>query len=88
MSIPTGSAIPSDSVSAENAAALTPSDSFTFLATRGLWVGGGGNVAVVMANDSSAAVTFTNVAPGTVLPLRVTKVMNTNTTATGIVGLW
>lgn len=69
-------------------AAVTPGDG-TVLAkvTRGLWVGVGGNVAVLCADDT-VAVTLANVPSGTLLPLRVTKVMATNTTATTIVAMF
>lgn len=52
-----------------------------------LWVGGVGNVAVIMANDT-APVTFTAVAAGTMLEIQCTQVMSTNTTATLMVGLY
>jgi hypothetical protein len=68
-----------------SAAAVTPSDATTFPATRALWVGGAGAVAVVFADGSSA--TLSGVPAGTLLPLAVTKVMATGTTATLIVSL-
>lgn len=71
-----------------SASAVTPSDSTTFSPIpRGLYVGTGGNLAVLMANDT-LPVTFENVAGGTILPLQVTKVMSTNTTADDIVALF
>mgnify|MGYP000700423410 CR=1 FL=1 len=72
---------------ATNAASVTPNDSTVLDCTRGLWVGGAGNIAVVM-RGGSAAVTFSGVPAGTLLPFRVTKVMSTNTTATLIVALY
>lgn len=71
---------------ASHAEAVTPSDS-TDLAyvSRALWVGGAGNVAVVMA--SGAAVTFSNIAAGTLLPIRVSRVKSTSTTATLLVSV-
>lgn len=73
--------------SATRSAAVSPNDS-TDLAnvTRALWVGGAGNVALMLVDDSSA-VTFVGVAAGTLLPLRVKRVMSTNTTATNIVAV-
>jgi hypothetical protein len=71
---------------ARHAAAVTPSDG-TVLNCRAVYVGGAGNVAVTLADDS-AAVTFTAVAAGTLLPLYCKKVMSTNTTATAIVALF
>ena len=69
------------------AAAVTPSDSTVLAATRGLYVGGTGAVVVLMADDSSS-VTFAAVPVGTVLNVRVTKVLSTGTAATNIVALW
>lgn len=66
-------------------AAVTPSDS-TILAplARALWVGVGGDVAILGPNDT-AAVTLKNVPSGSLLWTRAQKVMLTNTTATNIV---
>jgi len=71
-----------------NAAAVTPDDSndLTYM-TRALWVGGAGNVTVIM-QGGGAAVTFSGVTAGTVLPIRVSRVKSTSTTATLIVALW
>lgn len=71
---------------APRATAVTPSDTTVLAPTRGLWVGGVGNVAVLPAGQDTP-VTFTAVAAGTFLPITVTKVMATNTTATNIVAL-
>lgn len=73
--------------SARGAQAVTASDATTYTPTRAVWVGGAGNLAVVFA-DQDAAVTLTGVVAGTLLPIAVTKIMNTNTTATAIVALW
>jgi hypothetical protein len=67
--------------------AVTPGDSTTLPATRGLWIGGAGNVAVVFAGDT-AAVTLSGATAGSLIPIQVTKVMSTNTTATSIVALY
>ena len=72
-----------------DASAVTPSDSAAVGAGGycvGLWVGGAGNVAVVLA--SGVSVTFTSVPAGTLLPIYVTKVKATGTTATNIVALY
>jgi len=69
------------------AAAVTPGDSTILPATRGIWVGVAGNLAVIFAGDTTA-VTLVGVAAGTLLPIQVTKVMSTNTTATNIVALY
>lgn len=54
--------------------------------TRAIWVGTGGNVKVDL--KGSGTVTLNNVADGTMLPLRVTKVHATDTTASNMVALW
>jgi hypothetical protein len=67
--------------------AVTKSDVTTYdPPLRALWVGGAGNVAVIAADDADA-VTITEVAAGTLLPIACSKVMSTNTTATLIIGL-
>lgn len=65
---------------------VTPSDTVDFTSmARALYVGGAGNVVAVMA--SGAVLTFVGVPAGALLPVRCTRVNNTNTTATSIVGL-
>jgi hypothetical protein len=69
------------------AAVVTPdNDNDLTYVTRGLFVGGAGNIAVVMLGGQ--AVTFTGVVAGSVLPIRVTRVKFTGTTATNINALW
>ncbi len=71
---------------ATHAFTVTPVDNADLTEiTRGLYVGGAGNLAVIM--QSGAAVTFTATPAGSVLPLRVSRVMATGTTATSILGL-
>ena len=70
---------------ATKARAVTPSDA-TELRFKALYIGGAGNVAII-AKDDTAAVTFTGVTAGSILPVEGTKVMSTNTTATAIVAL-
>jgi hypothetical protein len=75
-------------VSARIAAAVTPSDSTVFGGpTRGLYVGVGGNVTVDMVNGGTS-ITFTNVQPGSLLPIQATRVYSTGTNATSIVALY
>lgn len=76
---------------AARAAVVTPSTSALALvaaegATRGLYVGGAGNVEVIMLAGNT--VIFSAVPVGTILPIRVTHVLAANTTATLIVALW
>lgn len=70
------------------AAAVTPSD-VTVLdpPTKALYVGGAGNISVVLVDDS-VAVTFTGLSAGQILPACVKKVMSASTTATNIVALY
>lgn len=71
----------------DNAFAITPSDSTNFsYVTRGIYVGGAGNIAAVMLDGS--VVTFVGAAAGTILPIRVSRVNLTNTTATNLVGIY
>ena len=71
---------------ATHAEAVTPSDSAELTnVTRALYVGGAGNVVVVMHGGET--VTFTGVPAGAILPIRVKQVKSTSTTATSIVGL-
>jgi hypothetical protein len=65
---------------------ITPSDATTLPATRGLYIGGAGNVAVLMSNGSTAV--FLGVPVGTTLNLSVIKVLATGTTATAILALY
>jgi hypothetical protein len=66
---------------------ITPSNSTTLgFATRWLWISGTGNVAVTMADGSTA--TFLAVPSAYKLPISVTQVRATGTTATGIIGMY
>lgn len=72
---------------ATNAVAVTPDDATDLTVTsRALYVGGAGNVVVIM--DGGQTVTFTGVPAGTILPIRVSRVKSTSTTATSILSLW
>jgi hypothetical protein len=74
------------SAPAADAFAITPSDAVDFTNdTRAIYVGGAGNLTVVM--QSGAVVLFTAVPAGTVLPIRADRVNATGTTATAMVGL-
>ncbi len=65
------------------AEAVTPSDSANLSSPSVIYVGVGGNVKVTTFNND--AVTFVGVQPGTVIPVQVTRVWSTGTTATSIV---
>lgn len=74
-------------VNYENAAAVTPSDSTPLTHdAQALWIGGAGNVVVITVQGQT--VTLSGVAAGTILPIAVSQVKATNTTATLIVALW
>lgn len=79
-----------NTVSAHNAVAVTPSDSTILPITRALYVGTGGTLVVVMADadTTSTTVTYTNVANGAILPIQVSKVYSTSTTASNILALY
>lgn len=65
---------------------VTPSDSTDLTnVSRALWIGGAGNISVIMANGTT--VLFSGIAAGTMLPLRVSRVRSTSTTATLIVAI-
>ena len=66
------------------AAAITPSDTAQ-QSYRAIYVGGAGNVAVTTVGGN--VVTFTAPPVGSILPVEVSKVMATNTTATLLIGL-
>lgn len=72
-------------VAAHSATAVTPSDVTLLPVTRGLYIGGGGDVVVRMAEDENI-VTFTAVPQGVILPIQVTQV-RAATAATAIVAL-
>lgn len=69
-----------------NAAAITKSDATIIPTTRGIYVGGAGDINVRMAGGST--VLFSAVPVGTVLPIQVDKVLSTSTTATLMVALY
>ena len=68
----------------KHATAVTPSDSAPLTyASKRLWVGGAGNVTVIMVDGKT--VTYSSVPAGTYLQIRVNQVNQTGTTATNIV---
>lgn len=78
---------------ATHAVAVTPSDTLQItdaasnvISTKRLFVGGAGTLKVQM--DKNQAVTFTSVLAGQILPISVSKVFATGTTATNIIALY
>ncbi|AJE45422.1 spike base protein, RCAP_Rcc01079 family [Celeribacter indicus] len=73
---------------ARNAFPVTASDTADLPhVTRGLYLGGGGSVTLLLAGDDSP-VTFGNMAAGVVHPLRVKRVLASGLTASGLVGIF
>ena len=72
----------------EHAFAITPEDATPLAqATRYIYVGGAGDLTVVM-NGDTAPVTFKAVPVGTTLAISVSQVNATNTTATHLLGIY
>lgn len=70
---------------AGSATEITPADSDLTNEMRSLYIGSGGNLKVTTVNGH--AVTFANVAAGTIIPVSVKRVWSTGTTASSIIGL-
>jgi len=80
----------------ERAALVTPSNTVDIPYIGGdgttpswpcvLYIGGAGNIRVLTAGGDD--VVFNNVLAGTFIPVQVTRVFATNTTATNILALW
>ena len=77
-----------DTGSAYNGVAVTPTNGAKIPVTRALYIGGAGDVAVVFAGGGSTPVTLAGAAAGTKLMVQVNEVRSTNTTATNIVALY
>jgi len=75
-----------DNGGATKAVAIIPDDDTDIEVTRGLYVGGAGDLVIMLADDEEA-VTFTGVAAGVLYPLRVKRVMEAST-ATDLVGVY
>lgn len=76
---------------AANAEVITPADTdlVNVQFTRGIYVGGAGNLRVTMAGaEGDSDVTFSAVPAGAILPIRVKRIWATGTTATLIVSLF
>ena len=79
-----------------NAVAVVTSDSTDIdfgtgpLRTRGLYVGSGGDISVEMAGDQMVdnTVVYASVLSGTLLPIEITRVNLTLTTAALMIAIW
>ncbi len=84
--VPTG-----PTVSARNAALITPSDTIDLAmpATKGIYVGGAGNIKVDLV-EGGTAILFTGVGAGAILPIQAKRVytLGSGTTATALIALW
>jgi len=67
-------------------AAITPHATTVIPRTTGIYVGGVGDVEVVTADGDT--VIFVGCPVGLILPIRVTRVLAANTTATNLVAMW
>lgn len=68
--------------------AITPSDTSALPAiTRQIWVGGAGNIALVLNGDTTSLV-MTAVPAGTMLDISAKQINATQTTATNLVGFY
>lgn len=75
-------------VSAHRASAVTKSDITVYAQpTRALYIGGSGDITVDMA-DGGSSIVFVGLLIGTILPIQVTRIYATGTTATNIVALY
>ena len=70
------------SLQAETAIQVTPNDSTTFNPSN-LYIGTGGTVKIVDALGNTS--TFTNIPDGSILPVLVSKIFATDTTASGFI---
>jgi len=66
---------------------MTPWDSGAIATGRGVWVGGAGTLVVDFRNGQSA-VRLVGVPAGSLLPIDVSRIYNTDTTASEIVVLF
>lgn len=73
------------SLVADHAAAVVPSDVTVISPTLGIYVGGAGNVTVTTLDGT--LITFTAPPVGSIIPIRCNKVMAA-TTATLLIALW
>lgn len=74
------------SAPATNAFAILPDDSVDLIeVTRAIYCGGGGDISVIMLDGGT--VLFKNIAAGSILAVRASRVQATSTTATDLVGM-
>jgi hypothetical protein len=71
---------------ATGAAPITPNDTTDIATTKGVYVGGSGNLTAIMSNGDT--VTFIGMSAGMIHPLEVTRILATGTTATNLVAVY
>jgi hypothetical protein len=72
---------------AEHVFNITPSDIADLpFVTTGIYIGVGGSLAVIDRNSGVVA-NFSGLSAGTILPIRVARVMSTGTSAASLVGM-
>jgi hypothetical protein len=76
---------PTRTVPFSSAVVGLPNDAGILNATKALYIGGAGNLRVTMADGQD--VIFVGIPAGTILPLNVSRIWATNTTATNILRL-
>lgn len=74
-----------DLAAGKGAFSITPDNNTYIQKTRGIYIGGGNNLTVDMADGST--VTFTALATGVIHPISVVRVYATGTDATSILGI-
>lgn len=74
------------SIQAQNASAVSPSDAVDLASIATLYIGGTGNVK--LTTKGGHTVTFLNCQKGSTLPVLVSRVWATDTTATDLIALW
>jgi hypothetical protein len=75
---------------ARHSETVAPSDTTDLTkVTSAIYVGGAGDLSLILANDSDGgATTFKAVPAGTTLYVQCRRIMDTNTTATNLVAMW
>jgi hypothetical protein len=74
--------------SANSGFAITPSDeSELAIIPRAVYIGGAGDLVVKLIDDEDA-ITFVGIQAGSLMPIRPKQILDTDTTATAILGIY
>lgn len=81
--------IPGGDAPALTAASVSPSNTVDLAPwARALWIGGAGDLRVIMAGDNTnTPIVFPGLSAGVWMPIQVKRVMATGTTATNIIAV-